>query len=114
MKLNSLIVYRFVCLLLMVHLFAVNIRYDYYLSFFNTTNISKDFDIEEESLPKSKSSETNNSEYNNDEFLNNINSINKITTSEVFTESAKKLTFYFSINALLSVHYEIQSPPPRT
>jgi hypothetical protein len=113
MKFASLIVFRFVCLLLMIHLLAINIRGDYYISFTQSSNISKDFDIEEESIPKSKSTESNNCDNSVDDFLSSLLQSNKVGNLFEFTEGTDKLKFYFSINAFPLVHYEIQSPPPR-
>jgi hypothetical protein len=113
MKHCASIVFRFVCLLLMIHLLAINIRDDYYMSFFHCTSISKDFDIEEETIPKSKSSETNNCDNTFDDFLSSFHSSNKIASLIDFSEKVDKLTFHFSINAFPKVHYDIQSPPPR-
>ena len=113
MKLVSVIVFRFVCLLLMIHLLALNVRDDYYMSFTQSSNISKDFDIEEEVTPKTKSTENNNCDNAVDDFLNSLNFTNKITSLYELTNLTGKLRFHFSLNAFPLVHYEIQSPPPR-
>lgn len=113
MKLVSVIVFRFICLLLMIHLLAINIRDDYYMAFTQCSNISKDFDIEEETMPKTKSTENNNYDNSVDDFLSNLLVTNKVSSLYEFANGTNKLKFHFSINAFPLVHYEIQSPPPR-
>jgi hypothetical protein len=112
MKVVSVIFFRFVCFLLMIHLLAINIRDDYYMSFTQCSNFSKDFDIEEESMPKTKSTESNNCDNAVDDFLSSLH-FTKVANLCEFANGTDKLKFHFSINAFPLVHYEIQSPPPR-
>lgn len=104
---------QFFCLLLLVHLLAINVRDQYYLSFTNCTNVSKDFDLDEESKTNSKSSENNSPDDSIDVFVEDLYKNNKSKILLILGFNIKKNGFQYLINAFPKVHYEIQSPPPR-
>lgn len=104
---------RIFCFLLMFHILAMNIYKDYYAHLINYSTISKDFDVEEESNPKSKTNQSSNFDDSLDEYLNIPNSFHQNKNALNFVETSQRLKFHFSIGVLPIVHYEIQIPPPR-
>jgi hypothetical protein len=110
MKLLKNIPNRIFCLLLMIHLLAVNMQLNGYLRIINATTISKEYDLEEESESNGTNKKIADTEL--DDFIHFLNPTQK-NPLNISLEYTLRHTFHFSENSLPIVHFEIQSPPPR-
>jgi hypothetical protein len=105
------------CLLLMVHLLAVNIQLKSYLELISQTNMSKDFDVEEETESKSNKTESQSSEkeISDSEIDNYIENFGHNYPNSINLGLNKNIKKNYQDNkcTLPIVHFDIQSPPPR-
>lgn len=112
MVLVSQIVVRIFCLLLTIHIVAINTCNDLYLNLIYKSSISIKSNVEEEPDSKSKSSESDSIEIDDDKYL--VSSLSLVNGKcELDLLQFQKRYFLNSPNALPQVHYEIQIPPPR-
>lgn len=102
-------------LLLMIHLTALNVQWISYLKLFTTTNISKDFDIEDEHESNSKSSESKNNQNDIDNEDEGQDKWLFHAYSESlfgYTNNLKNPNFAQYQCTIPQVHTEILIPPP--
>jgi hypothetical protein len=102
--------FKIFCLLLTLHIVALNTCEKFYLNLLTQSSISKDFDIEEDSDSKTKSSE---SDSFMDDYVVEQSSHFWNNSDFYFKENLKNTSANFSVNSLLQGINEIDTPPPR-
>lgn len=114
---TSRIIFRFFCLLLMLHTLALNTCDDLYLKLLGQSSkiiLLKNIEVEEESDTKSKTGESDTLDTSDDDdYLLNISSFISTHSDDDYASITSKLHFHFSSTILAQLHYEIQIPPPR-
>lgn len=111
---TSRIVFRTFCLLLMIHIVALNTCADYYVKFLSSKSVAlKSFDIEEEADSKTKTTESDVFDSIDDDYL--VTSfLNLHANSDINCfENGRHLRHYFYSASFPQLHYDIQIPPPR-
>lgn len=112
---TSHIFFRIFCLLLMIHIVALNTCADDYVKFLSCNSETlKSLNIEEESDSKTKTTESDDFDSIDDDYLvTPFLSLNSSLDVNCF-ENGKHLRHYFYLVSFPQLHYDIQIPPPRS
>lgn len=102
---------RILCLLLMIHLLAINTRCDYFLKLTNKTPIEQTIDIEEDADKNIKNKPCKFNSFDDEYLANSLPNYNYYHTFS--QEKLSTSTFKYLQIALPKSNNEILIPPPR-